>query len=80
MTPLSRPKAGLQTGSVRSEWSHVTFFLLISTQGVDFGTCFRPSDGPEKIFWVLWVHGQQFKMGAVMNLEDLALQPVAQTA
>ena len=24
--------------------------------------------------------GQQFKVGAVMNLEDLALQPVAQTA
>ena len=57
------------------------FFLSFFRQReVIFGTCFRPSDGPEKIFWVLWVHGQQFKVGAVMNLEDLALQPVAQTA
>ena len=55
-------------------------FFFFRQREVNFGTCFRPSDGPEKIFWVLWVHGQQFKVGAVMNLEDLALQPVAQTA
>ena len=79
---LSRPKAGLQTGSVRSEWSHVTFFFffLLRQREVANGTCFWPPDGPEKIFWVLWVHGQQFKMGAVMYLGDLALQPLAQTA
>ena len=60
----------------------LSFFLsfFFSTQEVANGSYFRSSEGPEKIFWVLWVHGQQFKVGAVMNLEDLALQPVAQTA
>ena len=50
------------------------------TQEVDFGTCFRPSDGPEKIFWVLWVHGQHSKTCHATDLEDLALHPLAQTA
>ena len=44
------------------------------------GTCFRLSDGPEKIFWVLWVHGQHSKTCHATDLEDLALQPLAQTA
>ena len=66
--------------TIRMESCNILLLSFFSTQEVANGSYFRSSEGPEKIFWVLWVHGQQFKVGAVMNLEDLALQPVAQTA
>ena len=69
----------MESCNILSSFFLLSFFFL-STQEVANGSYFRSSEGPEKIFWVLWVHGQQFKVGAVMNLEDLALQPVAQTA
>ena len=66
--------------TIRMESCNILSSFFFSTQEIVNGSYFRPSDGPEKFFWGLWVHGQHSKRWHATDLGDLDLQPLAQTA